>query len=248
MKKLLLAVICLFTALSANSQTFVKIGDIELALQSPISINKDKNEKPKHDHYNSLKGYKTVFDETYVGFGLSLNTTEENYMPVYYGNSYNIEFGTRYLYRPLKHYAIGTLLQYTVNSYKLTPEAVDNDFFPSVSGDPYKRYFRTSNIGTGLFNRIYISASRPSIYIDFGGYFDYAFSKRYKVKTVIDNEKVKYKFRDGSKFNPFAAGFYGGVGMKDTFLYLKYRMTNFFNSDFEMPELPRWNVGIQFKL
>lgn len=248
MKKIVTAVICLFTAISMNSQTVVKIGDIELALQSPISISKDKAAKPDHDKHFEYKGFRKTFDETYVGFGLALNTREENYMPVFYGNSYNLEFGKKYLYRPVKHYAIGTFLQYTNNSYKLTPEAVDNDFFPSVGGEPYKQYFRTSNIGTGIFNRIYISASNRPIYIDFGGYFDYAFSKRYKVKTVIDGEKVKYKFRDGSKFNPFAAGFYGGIGMKDSFLYLKYRMTNFFNEDFGMQELPRWNVGIQFKL
>lgn len=248
MKKLVTAVICIFTAISMNSQTFVKIGDIELSLQSPISISKDKAEKPKGDHNFEYKGFRKTFDETYIGFGLALNTKEEAYLPVYYGNSYNLEFGNRYLYRPVKHYAIGTLLQYTINSYRLTPEAAADEFFPQVAGDPYKHYFRTSNIGTGLFNRIYLSAAHRPVYIDFGGYFDYAFSKRYKVKTMVDGEKVKYKFRDGSKFNPFAAGFYGGIGMKDTFLYLKYRMTNFFNEDYGMMELPRWNVAIQFKL
>lgn len=248
MKKLILASISLFSALSINSQTVVKIGDIELALQSPISISKDNIEKFETQKGDNYKGYRKTFDESYIGFGLSLNTTEENYMPVYYGNSYNIEFGTRYLYRPVKHYAIGTLLQYTNNSFKLTPQAANNEFFPTVGGEPYKQYFRTSSIGTGVFNRIYIAADTHPIYVDFGGYFDFAFSKRYKVKTLIDGEKVKYKFRDGSKFNPFAAGFYGGVGVKDAFLYLRYRMTNLFNQDFGVEELPRWSVGIQIKM
>jgi hypothetical protein len=248
MKKLALAAACLIITMSSNAQTFVKIGDLEFALKSPITISKDTNSKEQC--FNHEKGYKTMFDEFYLGFGLSVNTTEEQYLPVYYGNSYNLEFGWKYMYRPSKNYAIGTLLHYTSNTFKLTPEAIDGEFFQEVGGEPYKMYFRTDNIGTGIINRFYLYSGHKAkpVYIEFGGYADYLFSKRYKVKTVIDGDKEKYKFRDGSKFNPFEAGLQGGIGLRGIQIYAKYRMTDYFSSNYAIPEVPRWTLGVQFTM
>lgn len=248
MKKLLIATVCLFAAINLNSQTIVKIGELEFALKSPISVSKDTT--VTHRSFVNEKGFSTRFEEFYIGTGLSVNTTEESYLPVYYGNSYNLEMGWRYMFRPVKGYAIGTLFRYTSNTFKLTPEAVDGEFFPEVAGDVYKRFFRTDNIGTGIINRFYLFSGKRSrpVYIEAGAYGDYIFSKRYKVKSRIDGEKAKYKFRDGSKFNPFEAGLQGGLGFRDAFVYVKYRMTDYFNKDYSMPEVPRWTLGVQFTL
>ncbi len=242
----------MLAAISANSQTFVKIGELELALKSPISITKEKDTVKEYNYGKHKKGYRTYFDEFYIGYGQVMNTSEETYMPVYFGNSYNLEIGWKYFHRPAKFYAIGTSFRYTSNSFRLTPEAVEQSggFFPEADGEPYRQFFRTDNLGTSLINRVYLYSGRSArpVFLEFGAYADYAFSKRYKVKSRIDGDKVKSKYRDGSKFNPVEAGLNGGIGYKDIMIFAKYRMTNYFNKDYSMNELPRWSVGVQFNL
>ncbi len=256
MKKVLIFVIVLLAGFELSAQTIVRIGEAEFALRSPIKISKDTTKKSynnSYGHYNRGHYPKRVvknFTEFYAGLGFAMNTKEESYMPLYFGNSYNFEFGWRYMYKPSKSYAIGTFFQYSYYNYRLKDAAVNDAIVSGVPGDVQKEYFRTDNLGTGIINRIYlfpVGYGKP-VHIDFGGYVDYSFSKRYKVKTVINGDKDKIKYRDGSKFNPIQAGLHGAVGVGGVNVYVRYRLTNLFNQDFNIAELPRWTLGVQIDL
>ncbi|NCB18491.1 MAG: hypothetical protein EOM61_02590 [Bacteroidia bacterium] len=84
--------------------------------------------------------------------------------------------------------------------------------------------------------------------LDIGGYVDFAFSKRYNVKTIENGDKEKYKYRDGSMFNPIQAGIYGAVTVDEYSVFVRYRATNLFNPDKIAMELPEWTIGLRFIL
>jgi hypothetical protein len=112
-------------------------------------------------------------------------------------------------------------------------------------GDIYREYFRTDNIGTGLTQRVRLF---PRFWVEGTLYGDWAYSKRYKVKSRVDGSKEKEKYRDGVKFNPFGAGAQAGVRWSNTTLYARYRLTNFFNPDYIPQEVPRLSIGLCFTL
>lgn len=234
------------------SQTVVKIGQAEIAIQSPISIRKrdtlDHNcTYVFNDNKMKLnKPYPRYYEEFFVGFGVAMPIDKDKDLPVYYGNSYSLEAGFRHIYRASKFYAVGTTFQYTFYNYKLKGAAQNKTFVENVPGEIRREYFRTDNLGLGLFNRFYLSSIRNHpLMLDLGGYADYSYSKRYKVKTIEDGNKEKHKYRDGSKFNPVQAGLYGAISNNSCSFFVRYRLTNLFNPDKVPAELPRFSIGIQ---
>ena len=180
--------------------------------------------------------------------GFACPVGNQNTLPVYYGNSFNLEFGLRYLYRPSKAYAIGTFLQYTFYSYKLDNKGQDL-FGLNIATAQGRQYYRTDNLGTGLINRFYLfpHGRRWQVYLDLGAYGDYSYSKRLKIKYFPDGKKHKYKYRDGSKFNPFEAGVFAAAGWDWISVYGRYRLTDCFNrKTLAVDEAPRLSLGVQF--
>lgn len=260
MKKIKVLVLISFLIVTASfslsAQRVLKIGDKEIKLQSPIKlqsreyddvliirdtvyekviVEKMVTQKPKQRRYSRY------IDEFYVSLGWALNTTEQPYLPIYYGNSYDLNIGTKQLYRPIGLWAIGTFIQYSSYSYKLRDAAAQDFFLVNVPGVPYKEYFRTDNIGAGVITRIYYSRNN---YIEAGAYGDFAFSKRYVVKTHVGGDKEKIKYRDGSKFNAFNAGVIGTFNFGLFSIYGKYRLTNFFTPELDLVEPARWSLGV----
>ncbi len=232
-----------FNKLSA--QTVVKIGEAEISVQSPISIK--KVEEPVKPGIKSR--FPRSFDESYIGFGTALPVDRDQFLPMHYGRINSFELGTKYFYRPGKHYAIGTFAQYTFYNYRLKGAAANETFVPDVPGDVKKEYFRTDNIGTGLVNRFYFfPGSRKPVKLDLGGYVDFSFSKRYNVKTRENGKLKKHKYRDGEMFNPVQCGLYGALSKGSYSVYVRYRLTNLFNPNLVEMELPQLSMGVQISL
>lgn len=239
-----------------KSQTVVKIGEAEIAIQSPISIKKrdtvDRRSISKAYGNNEIRvvkrsTYPKYYEDFFIGIGMAVPTDNGEFLPMHYGSSYSLEAGYKYFYRPSKRYALGTTFQYTFYNFKLKDAAQTGVFESNVPGNVKKEYYRTDNLGTGLINRFYlfpIGNSRPFT-LDLGGYLDFSFSKRYNVKTVENGRENKYKYRDGSKFNPVQAGLYGAISKGSYSLYARYRLTNLFNPESVPMELPRFSLGIQ---
>ena len=228
-----------------SAQKLVKIGEAEISVQSPISIK--KVEEPAQTEKKSR--FPRSFDESYIGFGTALPMDRDQFLPMHYGKINSFEIGTKYFYRPGKHYAIGTFAQYSFYNYRLKGAAANETFFPDVPGTVKKEHFRTDNIGTGIINRFYFfpGANKP-VKLDLGGYVDFSFSKRYNVKTRENSKMKKHKYRDGDMFNPVQCGLYGALSKGSYSVYVRYRLTNLFNPNLVDMELPQLSMGVQISL
>ena len=229
----------------AQSQRVVKIGEAEISIQSPISV-----KKADQSDNNEIKSkYPRRYSETYFGMGSVIPVERDSRIDMHYGRINSLELGTNYFYRPAAGYAIGALVQYTYYNYKLRDAAANDVIMEGVPGEVRKEYFRTDNIGTGLVNRFYFFPGKKTPFmLDIGGYVDFAFSKRYNVKTIENGDREKYKYRDGSMFNPIQAGIYGAVTVDEYSVFVRYRATNLFNPDKIAMELPEWTIGVRFIL
>ena len=228
---------------NAYAQRVVRIGEAEISVQSPISIRKsipeEQTNRPKYPKFQ---------DESYIGFGTVLPMDRESFMDMHYGRINSIEFGHNYFFRPVPGYAIGTFVQYSYYNYKLKDAAVNDVIMEDVPEVVRSEYYRTDNIGTGIVNRFYFVPKKSLFKIDIGAYVDFAFSKRYKVKTTESGKKEKYKFRDGEKFNPIQEGLYGAVSVDDYSLFVRYRATNLFNPSLLDQQLPDITIGLRLVL
>lgn len=245
-----------FICNGAYAQKKLKIGDTEYVFQMPFKISSEPNDtmqikKSELDYSNSKKKrYQRFVNDFFVGIGFMCPLGNNNYQPIYYGNSFNFEFGWKFLYRPARWYGIGTLLQYSAYSYKIKTGGKDV-FDLGVATVNGRHYYRTDNIGTGIINRFYLFPSKGyyaqnKVFIELGAWGDYSYSKRLKIKDYSDGGKSKYKYRDGSKFNPFQAGVQGGIGYKAFYLYSKYRLTDSFNHrEVNVDEVERFSIGLQ---
>ncbi len=227
------------------AQKIVKIGEAEIAIQAPLTIKKaDASEEVTSGLVKSK--YPRMYEHMFIGIAMAVPTGNQEYLPMHYGNSYNLEVGFKYFYRPSAGYAIGTICQYTFYTYKLKDAAANGTFFTDIPGEVKKEYFRTDNLGTGIINRFYLFPLKHKPFmIDLGGYVDFSYSKRYNVKTVEAGKNIKHKYRDGSKFNPIQTGLYGAISKGSYSLYARYRITNLFNPAEVPMELPRLSIGIQ---
>lgn len=241
---------------SLSAQRVLRIGEKEIKLQSPVTLqDRDRSDilivrdtvyeqvvvEKAVAKKQKYRRYPRYVEEFYFSLGWAIKTTEQPYLPIYYGNSYDFNIGFKELYRPVGIWAIGTFVQYSSYSYKLRNAAVQDLFHMNVPGLVDKEYYRTDNIGVGIITRIYYSRNN---YIEAGVYGDYAFSKRYVVKTYVGGDKEKIKYRDGAKFNALNAGFIGSVNFGLFSVYGKYRLTNLFSQDLDVLEPARWSLGV----
>lgn len=229
MKKivLLLFTVCLFGSVNAQKR-ILSIGEYDLYIGGQAET-----------YANIFKPH--VYYEKFFGFGFATPIGNEKVLPIYYGNSFNLEIGKSAYYRASKFYSIGTMCKWNTYSYKLKNEGKDT-FGLGVATTEGRHFFRTDNIGTGIINRFHFSRC---VYMDLTLWGDLVYSKRLKIKYKGDDGKKKWKYRDGSKFNPFAAGLQIGIGYYNYSFYLRYRLTNCFNKDLGVLEPTRYSIGIR---
>ena len=249
---LLLSAILLYTIASAQTEpTKIRIGETILTLQSPLKVQSADQDSsasvigifvPKSP---PRKNYPRYGEELYIGFGFAVPVHSKEVLPIHSSlNSFNLEVGYRYLYSPSRTYTIGTFIQYSCYSYRMK-DASEMFMGTLAPGDISKEFFRTDNIGSGLVQRIRLFRRTQLEAIVYG---DWAYSKRFVVKSTIDNHKEKTKYRDDLKFNPFGAGVQVGVTWRKTTLYGRYRFTNFFNHEYIPKEVTPLSIGVSFGL
>lgn len=256
MKQLIITlVVLLFVGNGAYAQKKLKIGDTEYVFQLPFKVNSNADDSLRANY--NLKNYKgdgkrfqRHISDFYIGMGFMCPLGNETYQPVYFGNSFNLEIGWKYIYRPARWYGIGTMLQYSAYSYKLKTNGEDV-FDLGIATTGGNQYYRTDNLGTGIVNRFYLFPSKyysakRQVFIELCAWGDYSYSKRLKIKDFSSDSKEKYKYRDGSKFNPFQAGVQGGIGYRGFYVYGKYRLTDNFNHrEVSVAEMDRFSIGVQ---
>ena len=162
--------------------TRIRIGETIITLQSPFQF-----EQTERKSVPSYRKYPRHREESYIGFGFALPTREAEYQPIHSGSSFNLEIGVRHLYFPSRNYAVGLLLQYSCYSYRMKEASMT--FMGYVpEGRIYREFFRTDNIGTGVIQRARLFGRNS---LEATVYGDFAYSKRFKVKSQVAGNKVK---------------------------------------------------------
>ena len=204
---------------------------------------------------------KTFF--TSVGFILPNNGGD--YFATLGGSSLNLNMGMMHRYRITDRFALGRTLQYSYYNYRSWNEATNPEFANEVIGKDYDRHgirkqaFRSHNLAVSGFTRFYLVPDKSRLYIDLGAQGDFAYSKFFKIKT---QKEGKSKYRDDFAFNPFAASAIARIGWdkrrcsctvngkccwgnKSRSIFVRYRLTDAFNSKALSMDLPPITIGIQ---
>lgn len=271
MKKILFlfTLLIFLTGSAAYAQKIIKIGDTEYIFRSPFkatSVTKSDTAivttwetERKNNTYSHEKrinrGRKEIgrfVDNFYIGMGLMCPLGGEDHQPVYLGNSFNLDIGFKSIYLATNWYGIGGSIQYSAYSYKLKTDGKDI-FNLGVATPNGSHYYRTDNLGIGILNRFYLFPARHlhfnRAFLEFGAWGDFSYSKRLKIRDFSTGNKLKYKYRDGDKFNPFQAGVQGGIGYGCLYVYCKYRLSDAFNHKAVIiKEVPRFSIGIQLQI
>ena len=230
----------------------LRIGSKFISLKSPFNARNWEDEATENSYQNPgsvvyihVNKPKTHRIEMFYGFGFALpagNNTGGNYYPISTGRSFHMNIGWRHYYRISYGLSLGTMFQYSGYTFHMKNQTRDfMDYTPE--GDIYREYFRTDNIGTGFLQLIRVARR---LHIETGVYGDFAYSKRYKVKSIVDGKRENTKFRDGTRFNQFQAGAQMGLRWCGTTFYARYRFTNMLNATTMPAELPRWSLGVNF--
>lgn len=255
MKRQVIALIVLtfatFGAAKGQDNKVLTIGNTEITLQSPITVG------PKNTKQDSIRiikesvgkresqkyWYKRKYVKFYLGLGFATDGsfTGENYAPVASGPSIDFQTGVKFFYRPCRWYAIGTRIQYSYVNYKFRDVSSSNTIIPDVPGDPFAAYYRTDNLGTALLNRFYINRK---IYVEAGVYGDWLMSKRFIVKTHMEESDCSLTYRDDELFSSFQAGAELSIGFRVFSVFAKYRFTDLFYRNVIACDPERLNVGV----
>ncbi len=258
MKKIYyISIIAILLTLKANAQRVLTIGGTKYTIHSPLHITSEKkNHKENHNDKNqnydntinnkSEKKYKQrTFNENIFGLAYAIPLDKNKELDIDYGKSYNLEIASLTIKKVCKVYAIGYGIHYSFYNYRLKTN--DQDVFNlDVKTTKGRHYYRTDNLGVSLFNRLYLNNSL-NIYLEYGAWGNFSYSKRVKIKTWESGHKEKYKYRDSDKFNALQAGVQAGVNLKSIYIFGKYQFTNTFNPSINVNEPTKLMVGVQLR-
>jgi hypothetical protein len=187
------------------------------------------------------------FTQGYVGIGFPMYTNEAlNYTKR--GTSIAFDFGLRYKRRITNYLAAGLDLGINTASYKIkqkspktVPDTVIND----------KEKIQISSLLSSGYVRINVGRRGNYIgnYLDLGAYGGWNFQKKHKTTNENkDGEKVRESTTRLKYVETLSYGLLARIGISRFALTAQYRLSDIFNSSYEMPELPRLIVGVEVGL
>ena len=287
MKKIILVMVCA-VCFSVNmlAQPPVRIGNMEIIIRkqeqdTTMQVNiLDSSEKKSSDN-NQEQSKTGVNKKTYYqsigywGLGFILPKGINDCYETTPGNSFNLDFGKIHRYQLTQRLAVGWTFNYSFYRYRIrgNDDTYEPDYIKVITGkefekyDIYKQIYRTHNLAAGPFVRFYFVAPKyrgnDGVYLDLGIQGDFAFSKKYKIKTY---DYGKNKYRHDYAFEPFTASAIARIGWKanrglgsisvddwnwkpfdkSRAIFVRYRFTDAFNQKALPMDIPPFTVGILF--
>ncbi len=213
-------------------------------------------EKNVEDQYQRDKGPNTAFfGQGYVGFASILNFDESKGTAIKPWQSGQLVIGYRYKIKLLSFYSIGFDLGFRMNDYYLKGDK-DNPFDSlnplSFKTGEKRQTFTNNGLGLEVYQRINIGKRGNSL----GKYLDVGIQGQWNVadveEIVTNFENAKFVGRE-RLFNrrlqyveEFSYGLSARIGIDKLVIYGNYRLSDIFKEDFQIPELPRLAVGLQY--
>lgn len=167
---------------------------------------------------------------------------------IVYGSSVNLGLGLRKKFKMSSIYSLGWELELEYTDFKF--EKNSSELSPVGTSIDTKR-FDVSLIALGFFNRFNFDPNRGNFmgtYLDLGINAGYAYSMKevYKYKTGYGEAVTKVSSLNYA--NTFQSDAFMRLGYSRLNLWLKYRITDFFESNSPVPEVPHIVVGLEIGL
>lgn len=207
------------------------------------------NTRDEDDSYMTYGPNQKNFTHFYLGFGMFANKGETG-AAVNYGKTNSFQIGMRYKLRLNNTFALGydvSWLKYSFNLKQNDEKTLPND----ILNDNEKLVF--NNLGLELFYRISFGTSdtKMGTFVDMGAYGNWAYRNKHVTMNNFDNEigllyerrivtnrRLKYT-------QPFNYGVRGRIGMNRYVLMGEYRLSSLFKDEYDLPELPKFQLTLQ---
>jgi hypothetical protein len=167
---------------------------------------------------------------------------------VLYDHSSEFTVGLNYKRRLSNHEAIGCKISYDLGSYRLKP----NTKFDNTNSVLHKKEKLAFNsFSLSLYNRINFDKRRGNFlghYLDLGVYGSWLFSVRHYTKDDINGTIIKTYTSHLPYTENTGYGAFLNLGFNRFTIYSKYRISDYFKDSYELPELPRYIVGITYQI
>lgn len=215
-------------------------------------------EKNVEEQYEEAKGPNMrIFSHIYIGAGGIADFDESNGTSINAWRSGQYIVGYRFKLKVLSFYSLGMDLNYKMDQYFMEGDDT-NPFDPlnplTFTTGEKKQTFTNNGVGLELWQRINIGNRGNNL----GKYFDAGFRGQWNISDV---EKVIINF-DNAQFNgrqrlynrrlkyveEFSYGLSGRIGFDKWIIHGYYRLSDLFKSEFDIPELPRLTIGVQFAI
>jgi hypothetical protein len=209
------------------------------------------------DTYESSKGPNMRhYGHIFVGFGMVPDFGEVQGAATDISGSRDFLFGYRYKLKILSFYALGFEAYVKPTRFALSDDGAN----PPIASNPLtlaeneKRHMLKNNAaGAGVYQRINVGRRGNSLgnYLDIGVHGNW----NYLVKEVVvfkgnsiypaaqDSRNV---YRKLDYYNPFNYGLSARLGIGQYSIYADYRISDYFNTNYLIPELPRVTIGFQY--
>ncbi len=168
-------------------------------------------------------------------------------------NSRQMELGYRYKRKISDNYAFGLGLSICNSSFYLNQKA--NKIVPNDSLHSSEK-IAINSLKLELYNRINIGKRGNIIgkFMDIGFFTSYNYRAKHITKDKLTDtnkffaKKVKSVYKGLEYIENFGYGLGVRLGINRYVIYSQLRLTNIFKSNYNMPELPVYSVGIQIGL
>jgi hypothetical protein len=155
-------------------------------------------------------------------------------------------FGYRYKLRLFQHLALGIDAALTNFDYRLQQK--DGKILPNSDlHDKERMLFTVLNGGAYMRINVGRRGNQLGNYLDLGGYGGITMSHTHFTKDKLpDGSTVRIRRNRLDYYQLFNYGLTARLGFKKIILFSRYRLSDMFYADKNLPELPRITAGIEF--
>jgi len=187
------------------------------------------------------------FIQGYVGLGFPVYTNED-VAYTKFGTSMAVCPGLRYKHKISQNFAVGLDMGICLAAYKIKQE--EGKFVPdTIIND--KEKFQFNSLAGSAYMRINMGRRGNYLgnYLDLGAYGGWNYIKKHKTTNESpEGEKVKILTTRLNYVENFSYGLLTRIGINRFALTASYRLSNIFKSSYNLPELPRLQIGMELGL
>ena len=195
-------------------------------------------------------------NHVYISLGVIPDFDEEGITSINSWKSGEYIIGYRYKRKLSSFYSLGYDLNFRVNRFFFdAPDLFSNLDDPLLAGQVKKHHLLTNSFNLEIYQRFNIGPHGNTLgnYIDMGVYGQLNHSVK-EVKLLENKEesasagKERRIYRKLDYIERLGYGLSGRIGRNKWAIYGKYRLSDFFSTEYNLPELPRLTVGIEFAI